>query len=659
MKKEILIIGAGYSGILTAKKLAKRFKKDENVVITIVDKNPFHTMLTELHEVAANRVDEDSIRLSLKRIFAGRKVNVRLDNIQDIDYENKLAKGKNDSYKYDILVMAAGSRPTYFGVPGAEEYSYKLWSYDDAVILRDHIHDCFSKASRETDNDIKRKLLSFFIVGAGFTGTEMAGELAEYVPVLCEKFEIDRDIVSINIADILPRVIPTLTERLSAKVEKRLIKMGVGIFLNSNVVNIGSDYIELKKDDTVRRVDSHTVIWAAGTESSQITTESAKELPSAGRCRLQTDKYLRSLGNKDVFVVGDNLCYTPEGESEPVPQVVENCEQSADIAAHNIVCTVTGKGEMEEYRPKFHGIMVSVGGRYGTALVGTAKHKFSLPSFLAMLSKHFINIIYFIQVLGWNKIFSYLKHEFFTIRNNRSFVGGHFSNKTPSFLLVPLRLWLGAVWVFEGVMKIAEGWFKSAKLEGFFGGAQAWYDSIVKGVSDASSAATSGADAVTAATGATGGASEAVGQVFVNFDFLGLFRILFVSGKKLAESTLGDFAFKVDIPLMNKFIDSVVLSSNSMQMFMQIFIVLSEILIGLSLIGGLFTTPSSAFSLVLQLMFICTTGLYFGTFWMIFAAIALLIGSGRIFGLDYYVMPFLKARWKKLRFVRKLYIYND
>ncbi|HCA30866.1 MAG TPA: pyridine nucleotide-disulfide oxidoreductase, partial [Ruminococcaceae bacterium] len=190
MIMNILIIGAGYAGVLTAKKLAKRFKKNEDVSITIVDKNPFHTMLTELHEVAANRVEEDSIKLSLKKIFAGRKVKVRLDVIQDIDFANKKAVGLKDSYAYDYLVVAAGSKPTFFGVPGAQEYAYKLWSYDDAVVLRDHIHDCFRRASREINPEEKKKLLSFFVVGAGFTGTEMMGELAEYIPILCEEFEI-------------------------------------------------------------------------------------------------------------------------------------------------------------------------------------------------------------------------------------------------------------------------------------------------------------------------------------------------------------------------------------------------------------------------------------------------------------------------------------
>ncbi|MGI6669710.1 MAG: FAD-dependent oxidoreductase [Acetivibrionales bacterium] len=90
----IVIVGAGYAGVLTAKKLEKRLKKNSNVSITIIDKNPFHTMLTELHEVAAARVDEDSIRLSLKRIFAGRNVDVRLDTVESIDFGKRTVLGK-------------------------------------------------------------------------------------------------------------------------------------------------------------------------------------------------------------------------------------------------------------------------------------------------------------------------------------------------------------------------------------------------------------------------------------------------------------------------------------------------------------------------------------------------------------------------------------
>ncbi|MDD3174070.1 MAG: NAD(P)/FAD-dependent oxidoreductase [Herbinix sp.] len=693
MEKKIVIVGAGYAGILTAKKLAKKLKKHD-VNITIIDRNPFHTMLTELHEVAANRVDEDSIKISLKKVFAGRKVNVKLDSVTSIDFDNKTVIGTNEVYPYDYLVLAAGSKPTFFGVTGAEEYSYKLWSYDDAVLLKEHIMNTFRAASRETKETERKRILTFYVVGAGFTGVEMIGELAEYVPILCEKFEIKRSDVTLVNIDGLSRPIPNLPEKLSAKVTKRLEKMGVQLILNAFVTNVGEDFIEFKQDNKIQHNSIGTIIWAAGIQSSEITNKAGSSLEVQRGGRIQVDQYLRSTKNENVYVIGDNMYYIPEGEERPVPQMVENCEQSADTAAHNIVNAITGNGKMEIYKPAFHGVMVCIGGRYGVAHVGLPNHFFSLPSFFAMFAKHFINIIYFIQVLGWNKIFSYVKHEFLTIRNCRSFVGGHFSNRTPSFLLVPLRIWLGAVWLFEGIMKIVEGWFTSSKLTGFFGGANSWYDSILNpvtnngttdGVSSATTAAVDTAfktvsvvtkavpvttDAVSSASTAAGSAASsaadaantvatAVGHVITNFDFLGLFKVIFVSGKDLASSTLNDFAFRLDVPVMNWFVNTFILPYDNVQMIMQIFIVVAEILIGLALIGVLFTSPAAAFSLVLQFMFVCTTGLYLGSFWMIFAAIAVLIGAGRSLGFDYYAMPGLKKAWKKLPIIRKLYLYND
>ncbi len=707
MEKKIVIVGAGYAGILTAKKLAKKFKKQNDVDITIIDKNPFHTMLTELHEVAANRVDEESIKINLKKVFAGRRVNVKLDTVTSIDYEKKKVIAENETYSYDYLVLAAGSKPTYYGVPGAEEFSFKLWSYDDAVLLKDHILNTFRIAARETNAEERRRLLTFYVVGAGFTGVEMIGELAEYVPFLCEKFDVDRNDVTLVNVDGLSRPIPNMTEKLSAKVARRLEKMGVKLIMSAVVSKIGNDFIELKQGDKINHYKAGTIIWAAGIQSTDVVQNSADALEVTRGGRVQVDRFLRSTKHQNVYVIGDNMNYIPEGEERPVPQMVENCEQSAATAAHNITVAIKGEGNPEEYKPKFHGVMVSIGGRYAVCHVGLPGHFFSMPSFLAMFAKHFINIVYFIQVLGWNKVFHYLKMEIFTIRNCRSFVGGHFSNRTPSFLLVPLRIWLGAVWLFEGIMKIVEGWFTGPKLNGFFGGANAWYNSIlgnapaagetdavssattaaidgatkvvqmvstkathmiqltadaVSSATGAADAAASAADAVSGATGAAEGVAGAVakiGHVIINFDFLGLFKVIFVSGKELAHSAIGDYAFKLDVPFMNWFIEKLILPYDNVQLAMQIFIVVAEIIIGLALMGGLFTTPAAAVSLVLQFMFVCTTGLYLGTFWMVFAGIAVLIGAGRTLGLDYYAMPGLKKLWKKLPFVRKWYIYND
>lgn len=653
MSNRIVVVGAGYAGVLTAKKLAKCLKKND-VQITIIDRHPYHTMLTELHEVAANRVPEDHVRISLKKIFAGRDVDVVMDTVLSVEYDQKTVIGRDSTYEYDYLVVASGSRPTFFGTPGVAEYSYKLWSYDDAVRLKHHITDVFKKAASETDFEKKKKLLTFYVVGAGFTGAEMVGELAEWIPFLCEEYEIGRDEVRVVNVDMLDRVVPTFPEHVSAKADKRLRKMGVELILKTGVSAVGEDYISLKQGETITSDPTATVIWTAGVEGSELVS-GLTDLKIVGRGRLQTDDYLRAEGHSDIYVAGDNIFYIPENQEAPVPQMVENAEKSADVVAHNITAEISGKGSMEKYEPKFHGAMLCIGGRYGAAYVGTDKKKISLASFFAMFVKHLINLVYFVQVAGWNKVIHYLKNEFFTIRNRRSFLGGHFSNRTPSFLLVGFRIWLGAVWTFEGVRKIMEGWMDAPKLEAYFGGAVSWFNTILHNSGD-----TEIVDAVSSATAAGGGeAGAAAGSVLFDKDFFGLCRAIFVSGKPLSESTVSDMAFKLDIPLVDVLVSNVILSSPAVTVAMQTVVVIVEILIGLSMMSGLLTTLSSFVSLALLFMFLSTTGLFLSSFWMIFGAIALLFGAGKVLGLDYYASPLLKKSWRNIGWVRRLYLYHD
>jgi len=646
--KKVVVLGAGYAGVLAAKKIAKMSKKKKlgDVEISIIDRNPFHTMLTELHEVAAGRVEEDSIRISLAKVFAGRKVSVVHDTVTGIDFDSQKITGRNKTLDYDYLIMAGGSRPTYYGVQGAKDNSFALWSYEDAVRLREHILNMFRTASAEPDIEKKKELLSFFVVGAGFTGVEMAGELAEFIPSLCDRFEIDPSLVSIYDADILDRPCPVLPEKASLKIRRRMEKMKVSVMLKTNIKGVGENYAEYDAGQGIKRIPTRTVIWTAGVEGEQIVQDSTA-LGAAGRGRIQTDEYLRSQNYKNVYVAGDNIFYIPEGEKSPVPQMVENAEQSADTVAHNLLTDLTGKGEKEKYSPKFHGVMVCIGGRWGAAQVGTANHKFILPSFLAMFTKHFVNILYFIKILGWNKIFSYLRHEFFTVRNKRSFVGGHFSNRAPNFLAVPLRLFLGFYWVYEGIMKFMEGWMKTPQLANMINGTNAWYASVLS--------SPSGADAVASATGTAAASTTAAasGNVLINWNIFGLAQPILIGG-----SSADKVAFKLGVPFVD-WIMKPMLLNNGMQMFMQIMIVSLEILFGLAIMGGLFTTLSGFGSLVLQMMFITTTGIYMTTWWMIPASIAVMFSAGTVFSFDYYVMPWLKKHWKRVKFVRKWYIYND
>jgi len=553
--------------------------------------------------------------------------------------------------------------------------------------------------------------LTFYVVGAGFTGVEMAGELAELAPVLCGRYEIDPSLVTMVDVDMLDRVCTVLPEKQAAKVQRRLEKTRVKVMLKTSIKGVGEDYIEYDAGMGLERQNTRTVIWTAGVEGTQITRDSAS-LGAGKRGCIQTDEFLRSQNDKNVYVAGDNIFYVPEGEKTPVPQMVENAEASADTVAHNLVADLTGKGEKEQYKPKFHGVMVCVGGRWGTMYGGMPNHFFSLPSFFAMFAKHFVNMIYFVKVLGWNKIFSYLRHEFFTVRNKRSFAGGHFSNRGPSFFLVPLRVYFGLYWVYEGIMKITQGWLASPQLNNFFTSANNWYAHMLGGgAADTVSSASTAADSLSAASGAVSGAADALSaasgaaasgaadalsaasnaaasgaadalsaasgaaasgaadalsaasnaaasaaassHVLINWDFLWFFKAILIGGK-----SAGEVAAKIQVSFVDSMINAI-LPHNGLQLAMQITIVLAEILFGLALAGGLLTTLAAAGTLLLQLMFLTSTGVYMTSWWMFAASIAMMFGAGQVFSFDYYLMPWLKKHWKRVKFAKKWYLYHD
>ncbi|WBW97251.1 FAD-dependent oxidoreductase [Oceanirhabdus sp. W0125-5] len=537
-KKKIVLLGGGYGGLLTAKKLANKFKNDNDVEITLIDKNPYHTMRTELHEVVAERVAEESIKIDLKKIFAGRKVNVVLDHIKNIDFDNNVLKSDNKEYDYDYLVVGTGSKPTFFGIPGAEEYTKKLWEYDDAVNLKAHILHMFREAIKETDKEKRRKMLTFVVVGGGFTGIELVGELGEYKERLCKKFCIDKEEVKLYVVDAMPKILPILSDNLIKKAEKRLKKLEVEIITGAKITEVSKESVTLGDKGSIQ---SNTIVWAAGVEGSELMGN--LEVQQNGRKRIVTNDKLQSVDHENVYVVGDNIFYIVEGQERPVPQMVENAEHSAPLVAKNIYADIKGK-EKKSYKPTFHGCMVCIGGQYGVATVGFPGKMVGVTGFMAMFIKHFINVVYFLQVAGISKCCSYVSHEIFHVKDNRSLIGGHLNKSYLNTWLVPLRIFIGHQWLQQGLNNPA---------------------------------------------------GMEIGQV----------------------------------------------------------------IIGLLLICGLFTSVSAVTSIVMAIMLCVSGGFSSEILWYVMSGVALMGGAGKSLGLDYYVLPRLKKAWNKIGFVKKNYLTID
>lgn len=615
--KKIVIIGAGYGGVLTAKKLERKLKKYEGMDITLIDKNPYHTMLTELHEVAANRVPEDAIRISLSKIFAHRKVNVICNTVTSIDFDQKKVYMDQEAVDYDYLVIGTGSKPAFYGVKGAEEHTFKLWSYEDAVELKAHITKQFYKASFMPDGPERSAILTFVTAGCGFTGIEMIGELAEWKDELLASYGLPKDAARLYVVDLLPKVLPMFPDNLIEKTVKHLEKMGVTVMTSTSITEVGQDFVNLGEKGNI---PTHTVIWAAGVEGADLTK--TVDLEKKGRGRLATNAYLQAENRPEVYVVGDNLFYIPEGATGPVPQMVENAEHSSHTIASNIVATIENK-PLHTYKPQFHGAMVCIGGRYGVAHLGMPGKFFGLSGFFAMFVKHLINMVYFMQVAGFNKCWTYMMHEFFHVKRNRSLVGGHFAKASPNFWLVPLRVFLGYSWLAQGWHKLLDIIADPSKM--FLIPAPVW--------------ATSGASA---AADATAAASQAV-DAYAN-----------VVALPVPEFIANMVQFSMDLMFYTP-----EGGFTTLAYIFQGAMVVGEVVFGLMLMGGLFTAISSIATIAMSMMIWASGMAPLEMLWYMVAACATIGGSGSTLGLDYYVLPMLKKFWKKVRLAKKYYLYTD
>jgi NADH dehydrogenase len=664
----ILIIGGGYGGIAAAKRLAKKYRHDRNVSITLIDRRPFHTLMTELHEVAGHRVEPDSVRIPYAKIFGASKVKAVFDTINTIDFANNAAKSATHTYPYDYLVLGCGAEPEFFGIPGVKENSLTLWSFDDAMKIRNHIDNIFEKAVAENDRLKRQRMLTFVVAGGGFTGIELAGELLEWRDKMCAKWLVPKNETRIAVVEALPNILPMLEEDLRDNISWYMKQHGVELLVNTPIVGAEPGIVKLKDGSTL---ETATFIWTAGVTGSSFaeSLDLAKgpfgrtiENPTDGhpvrnrKGRLLVTDEIRSVDYPNVFPVGDNLWFEEDGKA--LPQIVETAVQTGETAAHNIIAAIEGQ-EAKQFKSNYHGFMVSVGGKYAVSNAMGIK----LSGFFAMAMKHIVNLHYLIGVAGINQCWEYIKHEFLDMRDGRSFVRGFGAYKTRGYWLLPLRLWLGLMWVFEGINKIGEGWLswnEGSKSGWMFssGVLQSGADAVTAATAEAS-AATGTADAVAAATAeatdavtaATAGAADAVSAASGTAAESGFKEVWDLS------KSIFDPNGTVATWFRTTFMDGMA-AHIPFQCF-QLMVVLVEMAIGFAMIGGLFTWWAAVVSIVMCIVFSLSGMFAWNQVWFLFAGFLMLGGAGRAFGLDCWVVPWFKKWWNGTKFARKGHWYLD
>ncbi|WP_033829129.1 FAD-dependent oxidoreductase [Bacillus andreraoultii] len=619
-KKNIVVIGAGYSGVHAAKKLAGTFKNDDRVTITLIDRHSYHTMLTELHEVAAHRVEPSAVQMDLRKIFNRTKVNLVTDEVHHVDHHKKVVTTKNGLYSFDYLILAMGAEPNDFGTPGVKENGFTLWSWEDAMKLREHIEKTVRLAASELDFKKREAMLSFTVCGSGFTGVEMVGELLEWKRGLARENKLDEDEISLYLVEAAPTILNMLDRNDADKAERYMERKGIQILKNSPIVEVKEDHVVLKSGQII---PSYTLIWTAGVKANSDVKDYGMAKARAGR--LKVNQYMEAEELDHVYVVGD-LAYFEEEEGKPTPQIVEAAEQTALTAAKNIIAEIKG-GEKVPYKGNYHGFMVSIGARYGVANLNGIR----LSGWFAILMKHIVNLYYFFGIRSGYYMVQYIRHEFFEIKDKRN-IFRNFTNRYGNVLWsFPLRLYVGCFWLVEA-------------------GAKLWgHDTWKQGMSSFSN--------VPNLFQGLGEDSWLVGNtVRMPFDWL-----QDPTSGATAADTGGEWSTPIlsKMPFWFEWIMKIMLPTPEVAVFMQKFVIFVELGIGLALIAGLFTFLASLASAAFLVMFTLTAMLGWDKFWALPASIALLNGSGRTLGLDYWVIPYLQARLGHWWYGKEQAIYRD
>ena len=366
-KHRVVIVGGGFAGLGCAQKLADR----DDIHVTLIDRNNYHQFQPLLYQVATSQLAGTDIAHSLRDVFADRdNVDVHLATITGVDTEARtVTSGDGGSWTGDVLVLAAGSQPNFFGTPGAPEHSFPLYSLDDATRLRSRILGLFEQVDRDSSL-VGRGALNIVVVGGGPTGVEVAGALGDMVNVTVpsEYRNLDPTKARILLLDFGDALLKPFSDTAHEYVAKVLQEKGIEIHLGTGVKEVGTGHAVFS-DGTV--LPTRCVVWGGGIKAAAVAADCGLAEGRGGRVDVQPD--LTLAGNPNVYVIGD-IANIPDAQGNPLPQLGSVALQSGTRAADNIVATFEGKGRKNfEYRDK--GIMAMIGRGAAIAEVGKRHHE--------------------------------------------------------------------------------------------------------------------------------------------------------------------------------------------------------------------------------------------------------------------------------------------
>jgi NADH dehydrogenase len=387
----VVIVGSGFGGLFATQRLRKA-----DVEITLIGKTSHHLFQPLLYQVATGILSEGEIAPATREVLR-RQENARvvLGEVVDIDLTARTVTstvlGRTTVHPYDELIVAAGAGQSYFGNDRFAEFAPGMKSIDDALELRGRIFGAFELAELADDQAEIDRLLTFVVVGAGPTGVEMAGQIAELARrTLRRDFRrIDPTCARVILLDAAPAVLPSFGEKLGDRARRQLNNIGVEVQLGAMVTDVDRNGIEVKDaDGQIRRITAATRIWAAGVQASglgrMLGEQSGAEVDRAGRVSVQPDLTLP--GHPEVHVVGDMMAL------DKLPGVAQVAIQGGRYAADQIQRRLAGKAPLPPFTYHDKGSMATISRFSAVADLGTLKFQ----GFLAWVMWLVVHLLYIV-----------------------------------------------------------------------------------------------------------------------------------------------------------------------------------------------------------------------------------------------------------------------
>ena len=392
-KPRVVIVGGGFGGLNAARALARA-----PVQITLVDRRNHHLFQPLLYQVATAALNPSDIAIPIRRILRKQEnVEVLLAEARTLDLSARVVGLDEGSLHYDYLIVATGARHSYFGNEAWTPFAPGLKSIGDALEIRRRVLSAFELAERERDPALREAWLTFVVVGAGPTGVELSGALCEIAQhALASDFRrINPAQARVILLEGSDRVLPPYPPDLSEKARRQLVRLGVDVRTGQKVTSIDSEGVDIGD----ARIETRTVLWAAGVKGSGFGRALGVPLDRNGRALVGSD--LALAGHPEVFVVGDLASLTQDGA--PVPAVAPAAMQEARHAAKNLERAIRGEPPLP-FRYRNKGSLATVGRTAAVAQLGRT-HLSGAVAWLAWLGLHLMFLVGFrnrvIVVLQW------------------------------------------------------------------------------------------------------------------------------------------------------------------------------------------------------------------------------------------------------------------